>query len=1027
MSSPRRSIIIRGARTHNLKSVDVEIPKGKLTVLCGPSGSGKTSLAFDTLYVEGQRRYIESLSARIRQHFEDLPRPDVDFIGNLSPTVAVGNQTQTRGIRGDVAQLTEIFDFLRLLYTHLGEIFCPDCGWPVRSWDSQAIAETLQADWLKGRRAIVAFNVAEGFSTASDPVDRLKETAAKLAADGWTRVLLGNRIFAVEDVPALITEAGLSNREASLGGQAAVENGHDQLLAVIVDRIQLGSCPESRLRESVETALAQGTGKCLVFVEKRDSASCTGRPGEFCSERGTLVGEVVWKSCRLDDREWLRAEFARQFVCPTCGQVFARPEPNLFNSRTAIGACPRCQGTGKVATLDPAKVFPDFHLSLEKGAIAPLRRAGLSRFQEELLRQAKEFGIPVDQPVCDLTPEQLGLVLYGSEERGVAGLEGILRKLERQRHQFAWRAWMQQWKIEIRCPQCRGTQLSREALSVFLESRWQKVERPGEKNELRIPAANHEDGGGLVQRLNIRQFCSLTVDEAIEFVHHLVSRRPETRQAVYCREAILQRLLSLRELGLGHINLDRAGNSLSSGELRRTLLAAALGSGLKQVVYILDEPSAGLHPRDRSALRRMIHHLRDRGNTVVVIEHDEALIREADLVIELGPGAGERGGEVVFQGSPKDLANASTLTAEYINHRRQIAFTRPRRQAQGWIRLAGASGHNLKDITVEFPLGVLCAVTGVSGAGKSTLVEKTLYPALVQKLRGVGPQPLPFSDLLGEKQIGDVVLVDQTIPGKTWRSNPATFIKAFDEIRKVFAQSSDARVRGYGVSHFSFNSREGQCPRCEGEGFLEIDMVFLPNMEISCPECEGTRYRQEILAISYRGKNIADILHMTVREAYFFFRGEPQIQGKLRRLMDVGLDYVRLGQPMASLSSGESQRLKLASYFSRSRKKPTLFILNEPTRGLHPHDIHQLMECFDTLISLGHSLLVIEHNLALVASADYVIDLGPGAGLEGGRVVAHGTPEEIAACPDSVTGQFLLKILEGRSSPESRSRTQRVE
>ncbi|MBC7351977.1 MAG: excinuclease ABC subunit A, partial [Thermogutta sp.] len=807
MSSPGRSIIIRGARTHNLKSLDVEIPKGKLTVLCGPSGSGKTSLAFDTLYVEGQRRYIESLSARIRQHFEDLPRPDVDYIGNLSPTVAVGDQVRTRGIRGDVAQLTEIFDLLRLLYTHLGEIYCTRCGWPVRAWDSQAIAETLQADWLTGRRAMVAFCVAEAFSAAPGPLDRLREVTGKLAAEGWTRVLVDGQVLSVQDLQQMVAQRSCPARGGSGEVEPVTQKRWNEPLTVIVDRIQLGSCPESRLRESIEAALAQGSGKCLIFVEKGERASEAGGPEERYSERGTLVGDVVWRWCRINDREWLRAEFSSQPVCPTCGEVFATPEPNLFNSHTAVGACPRCQGTGKVGTLDPARVFPDFHLSLEKGAIAPLRRPGLSRFQEELLRQARELDIPLDRPVGDLTPEQLGLVLYGNEEKGFAGLEGIFRKLERQRQRFAWRAWMQQWKVEIRCPECRGTRLSRQALSVFLKSDWQKA-RLGEAGKCATSEIGDEDGEVRARRLNIREFCTLTVDEAIEFLRHLVVDGPETRQATYCREAILERLLSLRELGLGHLNLDRPGNSLSTGELRRTLLAAALGSGLKHVVYILDEPSAGLHPRDRAALRRMILRLRNRGNTLVAIEHDETLIREADLVIELGPGAGERGGEIVFQGPPEDLAKASTLTAEYVNRRRQIVLTRPRRQAQGWIRLAGASGHNLKHVTVEFPLGVLCAVTGVSGAGKSTLVEKTLYPALLQRLQGSGPPPLPFSDLLGEKQIGDVVLVDQGFPGKTWRSNPATFIKAFDEIRKVFAQTSDARVRGYGVSHFSFNSRE---------------------------------------------------------------------------------------------------------------------------------------------------------------------------------------------------------------------------
>lgn len=1021
MSATPQAIRIRGARTHNLKGINVDIPKGRLTVICGPSGSGKTSLAFDTLYIEGQRRYIESLSARIRQHFEELPRPDVESIANLSPTVAVGGNVSPRLAKGTLATLTEIYDYLKLLFSHAGEIFCETCNRVVRAWDGDSISAALGAPVFSGRRAMIGF-AWEAPLGESGRVRR-DDALMHLLANGWSRVLVGHRLVTIQE---LFDEPGQPRGETLPEEGPSESEGHGMAgpIFVIVDRLKLGSAGTSRLRDSIEAALRENPRACVVFLE------VCGNKSADTTEQGTritlddnpekIVPGVLWRPWDIDGETWLWAAFSTEPVCPGCGARYIRPHPNLFNYHTPEGACPRCLGAGKVWSLNKSALFPNLRLSLEKGAIAPFRGPQMARFQEKVLEFAKEVGIPTKQPVGKLPPETLDRLLHGVPGSAFPGIEGIFRELERYRNRPGFRAWWSRWHVERVCPECRGARLRRESLAIVLRG---GAETGNSRSQTEDPHGTGAAVEGPPPQANIQQLCSATVTRARDFLRSLTVNDAAASHVRFFFEAILNRLDCLISLGLGYLTLDRPADTLSTGEFRRALLGAVLGSSLRNIIYVLDEPSSGLHPRDRQALCDITCRLRDRGNTVVVVEHDEILLRSADWVIELGPGAGERGGEIVFCGTPRELEKSETLTGEYLSRRRCLSLARARRQPAGWIKLVGATGHNLKNLTVEFPLGVLCVVTGVSGAGKSSLVEKTLYPALCRRLYGKGPEPLPFSDLLGEKQIGDVVLVDQSPPARTPRSNAATFIKALDEIRRVFAATSEAKIRGYRVSHFSFNSPEGRCPRCEGEGVLEVDMVFLPNIELPCPECRGSRYRPEVLTVAFRGKSIAEILQMTVREAYFFFRGEPRVQARLRRLMDVGLDYIRLGQPLKTLSGGELQRLQLAAHFTQSRKRPSLFILNEPTSGLHPHDVRQLIECFETLLSYGHSLLVIEHNLHLVAAADYVIDLGPEAGEKGGTVVAQGLPEEIARCPVSITGQFLRRILGATGNSHARARS----
>ena len=675
--------------------------------------------------------------------------------------------------------------------------------------------------------------------------------------------------------------------------------------------------------------------------------------------------------------------FGTQLACEDCGIEYPTPEPRLYSFNSPLGACPTCEGFGNVIDIDMDLIVPDPSKSLRDGAIAPWNTPAYAHELKELLALARDYDLPVDVPFRELTAAQREVIVRGVPERKFGGLEGFFAWLERRKYKMHVRVFLSRWRSYRPCPACGGARLRPEALAA----------RIGGKN--------------------LGEICAMKVRDAIAMFRDLDLPDYQRQVGRMMLDQVRARLSYLEAVGLGYLTLDRTLRTLSGGEARRVALTSALGSSLVNMLYVLDEPSIGLHPRDIQQLLDVVKQLRDRGNTVVVVEHEEAIIRVADQVVEIGPGAGQRGGKIVFQGTPGEMEQSlDSLTGDYLAGRRGFGDNGRRRAPDhGWIRLAGARGNNLDNVMVEFPLGVLCLVTGVSGSGKSTLVQDTLYPALCRRMRKVAPKPYPFDDVFGDGQLDDVIMIDQSPIGRSPRSNPVTYLKAFDEIRAVFAETVEARTRGFGAGHFSFNVDGGRCNACKGEGYVRIDMQFLADVYMHCAECNGARYRDEILEVTYRGRSIADVLEMTVREAFTFFRGRPKVQTRLKRLIDVGLDYVRLGQPANTLSGGEAQRLKLAAYTSGAKRGRCLFILDEPTTGLHFSDVVQLLDCFDALLAVGHSLLVVEHNLQIMKAADYIIDLGPGAADEGGRVVAKGTPEMVARTAGSVTAGFLAKVL----------------
>ncbi|MEN6556726.1 MAG: excinuclease ABC subunit UvrA [Thermoguttaceae bacterium] len=941
-------ITLRGVRVHNLKSVDLDVPRRKLIVFCGLSGSGKSSLALDTLYAEGQRRYIESFSAYTRQFLQRLEKPEADRIDGIPPAIAVTGKNTSRSSRSTVGTATETNDYLRLLMAKIGHIHCVQCGKEVRRDTPQNAAETLGL-LPEGVKFIVAFR-------AELPADgMIRQLAAELREDGFVRAIVNGRTVSL-DAPADLA-ALLSPME----------------IYVVVDRLVTGGASDSRLRDSLETAFAKGRGRCYVFVEDGSKS-----PSSLASLPSPLF--------TLDDRPWRRIGFSTGLSCADCGIEYPTPEPRLYSFNNPMGACPECEGFGNVIGIDMDLVIPDPSKTLRDGAIAPWNTPAYLHELKELAALAPDFDLPMDVPFAELAERHKAIVLHGVPERKFGGLDGFFGWLERRKYKMHIRVFLSRWRSFRPCPACGGARLRPEALAA----------RIGGKNLGEISAMKVRDAAAMFRELQL----------------------PESEERIgrMMLEQVRSRLGFLETVGLGYLTLDRTLRTLSGGEARRVALTAAMGSSLVNMLYVLDEPSIGLHPRDIHQLLGAIHRLRERGNTVVVVEHEEAIIRAADQVIEIGPGAGERGGKVVFQGTPAEMEKSSdSLTGDYLTGRRGFNGCGQRRPPNhGWIRLAGARGNNLKNITVEFPLGTLCLVTGVSGSGKSTLVQDTLYPALCQRLRKDSPKPYPHDDVYGDGQLDDVIMVDQSPIGRSPRSNPVTYLKAFDEIRNVFAETVEARTRGFNAGHFSFNVDGGRCDACQGDGYTQIDMQFLADVYIRCPQCNGTRYRDEILDVTYRGRNIADVLEMTVREAFTFFRGQPKVQARLKRLIDVGLDYVRLGQPANTLSGGEAQRLKLAGYMSSAKRGRCLFILDEPTTGLHFSDIVQLLDCFDALLAVGHSLLVVEHNLQIMKAADYIIDLGPGAADEGGQVVAKGTPEMVARASGSVTAGFLAKILKER-------------
>ncbi|MGA2799529.1 MAG: excinuclease ABC subunit UvrA, partial [Thermoguttaceae bacterium] len=862
-------ITLRGVAVHNLKAIDLDLPHRRLIVFCGLSGSGKSSLALDTLYAEGQRRYIESFSAYTRQFLQRLEKPEAERIDGIPPAIAVTSKNAGRSSRSTVSTATETGDYLRLLFAKIGHVFCLKCGQEVHCDTPQSTAEVLSA-LPSGTKYMIAFRIDP---PAADQCDAL---AAGLREEGFIRVIVGQRLINLDE-----ENSSLSTVHCPL----STPNG----IYVVVDRLTSGGASDSRLRDSLETAFSKGRGRCYVFVEDVSESSPSPLPspkGRGDSEFRTLNPEPRTlnpePSARpmslIDGRPWKRLGFNRQLACEDCGVEYPLPEPRLFSFNSPLGACPECEGFGNVIGIDMDLVVPDSNKSLAEGAIAPWNTPAYEHELQELLALAAEYDIPTETPFKELDRRHLALITSGVPERKFGGLEGFFAWLERRKYKMHIRVFLSRWRSTWTCPSCNGARLRPEALAV----------RVGGKN--------------------LGEICALKVRDAAAFFRDLQLPAWEQQVGRMMLEQVQARLGYLEEVGLGYLTLDRPLRTLSGGEARRVALTASLGSSLVNMLYVLDEPSIGLHPRDINQLIAAIKQLRDRGNTVVVVEHEESMIRAADQIVEIGPGAGERGGRIVFQGTPEELEKSpDSLTGDYLAGRRG-AGANPRRRSpnHGWIRLAGARGNNLKGVSVEFPLGMLCLVTGVSGSGKSTLVEDTLYPALCRRLRKDAPKPYPHDDIFGDGQIDDAIMVDQSPIGRSPRSNPVTYLKVFDEIRNVFADTVEARTRGYNAGHFSFNVDGGRCTACQGDGYIQIDMQFLADVYMRCAQCNGTRYRDEILDVTYRGRNIADVLEMTVREAFTFFRGQTKVQARLKRLIDVGLDYVQLGQPANTLSGGEA-------------------------------------------------------------------------------------------------------------------------
>jgi excinuclease ABC subunit A len=949
----QRAIELRGVATNNLRQVDLDLPHRQLIVFCGVSGSGKTSMALDTLYAEGQRRYIESFSPYTRQFLEQLDKPPAERIDGIPPAIAVTHKNPSRSNRATVGTTTEVNEYLSLLFARAGEVVCYQCGQPVRRDSPESAAQAL-SELSAGTRLMVGF---DAIVPSDEPTD---QWLADLVGLGYVRAIVGERMESLQ--PPL--PQGEGRGEGALIQQLSPGDS----LSIVLDRLTASEQSAERLRDSLETAFAAGDGACLVFI-------MLPLPDGEGSRGSTQT---------IDDRPWRRLSFSSELRCNMCGIDYPEPEPQLFNFNRPLGACPECEGFGNIVTTDMDRVVPDPSKSLREGAVAPWNSPSYAHELEELLALAADYKLRVDVPYAELTKDERRLIVEGVPERKFGGLNGFFRWLERRKYKMHLRVFLSRWRSYRLCPACGGARLRPEALAVRV--------------------AGH----------SFADVCRLKIADALRVIDELqlpAWQQPIARPLV---ADVRSRLAYLVEVGVGYLAIDRPLRTLSGGEAQRVALTTTLGSNLVDMLYVLDEPSVGLHPVDIGPLAAAIERLHERGNTVVVVEHEEEIIRRAKLVIEFGPGAGSDGGRITFHGSPQKLERAKeSRTGNWLAGRSGGTSGGPRRStSQGWVKLRGARGNNLQNITVEFPLGVLCLVTGVSGAGKSTLVDKTLYPALTRRLHKDSdpadlPQPLEYEDVLGGGQLDDVVHIDQSPIGRSPRSNPATYIKALDPIRALFAEQIDARTRGMTAGHFSFNIDGGRCDTCHGDGYLAIDMQFMANVYMKCPECGGKRFRQQVLEVKYRGRNIAEVLDMTAREAFTFFRGQRKVQAKLKFLLDVGLDYLRLGQPATTLSGGEAQRLKLAAHLAAKRRGRTLFLLDEPTTGLHFVDIVQLMDCFDALLEVGNSLVVVEHNLQLMKAADWLIDLGPGAADAGGRVVATGTPEEVAECNDSATGHVL--------------------
>ena len=934
-------LTVKGAREHNLKNIDISIPRDKLVVFTGLSGSGKSSLAFDTIYAEGQRRYVESLSAYARQFLGQMEKPDVDYIEGLSPAISIDQKTTSHNPRSTVGTVTEIYDYLRLLFARVGQPYCPSCHKPIAQQTVTQMVDQLVLYPERTKMQILA-PVVRGRKGEH------KQLLQNIAKEGFVRVRVDGEVYDVTD------EINLNKNK-----KHAIE--------VVVDRIMMKEGIESRLADSIETALSLAQGIVVVDV--------------------------------IDEKE---LTFSEHFACIDCGINFEELTPRTFSFNSPYGACSECSGLGVKMEVDMDLVIPDDSLSLNQGAVAPWSKKTQGYYSQLLAGAAEHYNVDMDVPVKNLPKEELDKILWGSRGESMTfrytnrfnkrrvyetTFEGVIPNLERRYREAQSdnsRTDIENYLSAQECPKCRGARLRKEALAVRI-------------------------GGS-----NIDEVTQLSIIDAKDFFRNLDLTERQQMIARQILKEINERLGFLVSVGLDYLSLNRTAGTLSGGEAQRIRLATQIGSSLVGVLYILDEPSIGLHQRDNARLIDTLKRLRDLGNTLIVVEHDEETMSAADYIVDIGPGAGEHGGEVVAAGSLKDIINCKrSITGQYLSGEKQIPVPLIRRPGNGKrLIIKGAKEHNLQDIDVTFPLGVFNCVTGVSGSGKSTLINEILYKTLAQKLHRAKGKPGEYDEIGGIEYLDKVIDIDQSPIGRTPRSNPATYTGVFDSIRELFSKTTEAKMRGYKPGRFSFNVKGGRCEACRGDGIIKIEMHFLPDVYVPCEVCKGARYNRETLEVKYKGKNISDVLNMTVVQAVDFFQNIPKIYRKLKTLQDVGLGYIKLGQPATTLSGGEAQRVKLATELSRRSNGKTLYILDEPTTGLHTADIHKLLKVLGRLTDAGDTVLVIEHNLDVIKTADYLIDLGPEGGIKGGRIIAAGTPEEVVNVAESYTGQYLRPILE---------------